>query len=80
MSGGLGQGHKAGEAWGLGIVDLTTLGYPLCLRWSWLALTELNHPWAALPNPAEKAVQVMFQASIMVSGGGCDEFEVWRTI
>jgi hypothetical protein len=39
------------ELGGLGIPDLTTLGYALHLRWwEWLARAEPDHLWSSISN------------------------------
>jgi hypothetical protein len=51
---------------GLGVIDLTTMGYTLHLRWEWLAHTEPHQLWATLPSKPERAVRAMFDASVTV--------------
>jgi hypothetical protein len=54
------------ELGGLGVIDLTTLGYALRLRWEWLAKTNPSRLWAALPCTTEPVVRAMFEASTLV--------------
>jgi hypothetical protein len=54
------------ELHGLGVLDLTTLRYALQLRWSWLARTNGEHCWSALPAREESLVRAMFEASTIV--------------
>jgi hypothetical protein len=54
---------------GLGVLDLTTLGYALRLRWEWQAKTLPDKPWVSLSSKLERDVQAMFQASTSVQIG-----------
>jgi hypothetical protein len=54
------------ELGGLGVLDLTTLGYALRMRWSWLARTDPGRSWSALPVKDERLVRAMFEASTIV--------------
>lgn len=54
---------------GWGILDLTTLGYVLRLRWEWLRRTNEKRIWISLPCKTERIVQQMFQISFMVQVG-----------
>jgi hypothetical protein len=45
----------------LGVLDLTTLGYALRLRWEWLACTEPDRLWAKLPSRSERIVKATFE-------------------
>jgi hypothetical protein len=51
------------------VLDLTTLGYALRLRWEWLARTEPQHLWTQLPSHAERIVRAMFEVSVTVQLG-----------
>jgi hypothetical protein len=64
------------ELGGLGVLDLTTLGYVLQLRWSWLARTDPGLSWSALPAREEPLVCAMFEASttVQVDNGRCALF------
>jgi hypothetical protein len=57
------------ELGGLGVLDLATLGYALRLRWEWLAGTEPERIWTALPNKAENVVRAMFEVSTTMQVG-----------
>jgi hypothetical protein len=54
------------ELGGLGVLDLTTLGYALRMHWAWLARTDLGQSWSALPTKDERLVRAMFEASTIV--------------
>lgn len=52
---------------GLGIADMRTAGFALCLRWLWLH--HSGHPyWANLKAPLEQSVSDMIAASTFVLG------------
>jgi hypothetical protein len=54
------------------VLDLATLGYALWLRWKWLARTDLERLWVALPHKNDPIVHAMFEASTSVQvGNGC---------
>jgi hypothetical protein len=38
------------ELGGLGVLDLATLGYALCLMWACLDHTDPTHMWWSLPS------------------------------
>jgi hypothetical protein len=63
---------RPSELGGLGVVDLTTLGYTLRLRWEWLARTEAQRLWTPLPLRTENIVKAMLQiyVSVQVGDGG----------
>jgi hypothetical protein len=44
------------ELGGLGVLDLMTLGYALCLCWEWLARMELTYLWASILSKCEHVV------------------------
>jgi hypothetical protein len=48
------------------VLDLTTLGYALRLRWEWLARTEPRRLWTQLPSCAKRIVRAMFEVSVIV--------------
>jgi hypothetical protein len=54
---------------GLGVLDLTTLGYVLCMRWEWLARTDPIRLWAGILSQTEQAVRAMFEVSTTVELG-----------
>jgi hypothetical protein len=57
------------ELGGLGVVDLTTLGYTLCLQWVWLACTDPERMSSMPIAGASKSEQIgmaMFDASTSV--------------
>jgi hypothetical protein len=63
------------ELGGLGILDLTTLGYALHLHWAWLARVD-PYQISSLPiiqrpsiNKEERIIQAMFKSSTMVQVG-----------
>jgi hypothetical protein len=62
---------------GLGILDLTTLGYALRLRWEWQSRTMPYRLWAALPSKLERNVQAMFQASVSAQVGNGNKALFW---
>jgi hypothetical protein len=53
----------------LGILDLTTSGYGLCMRWEWLARIEPDHIWASILGKSERMIRAMFVVSTMVQVG-----------
>jgi hypothetical protein len=57
------------ELGGLGVLDLTTFGYGLRMRWEWLARTEPDRMWACIPNKSERIVCAMFDVSTTVVVG-----------
>jgi hypothetical protein len=57
------------ELGGLGVIDLTTMGYALRLCWEWLARTDHSRLWTTLPNKNEKIVKGMFDALDIVDVG-----------
>jgi hypothetical protein len=57
--------RKSSAGWAY-VLDLTTLGYVLRMRWSWLASTDLERCRSTLPLKEERLVWVMFQASTTV--------------
>jgi hypothetical protein len=60
---------RPSELGGLGVLDLTTMGYALRLRWAWLSRAEPGRVWTALPSKTEAIVQAMFDASTSVQVG-----------
>jgi hypothetical protein len=63
---------------GLGVLDLTTLGYALRLRWEWLSRMEPERLWVALPRKQEAIVQAMFRTSVTVQVGMGNAALFWR--
>jgi hypothetical protein len=47
------------ELGGLGLPDLTFLGFALRLRWEWLRRTQPDAPWAWLPSKPQRVVDNM---------------------
>jgi hypothetical protein len=62
---------------GLGLPDLRLLGFALRLRWEWLRRTQPDAPWAHLPSQPERAVDRMFQASVLVHLGDGTTARFW---
>jgi hypothetical protein len=54
---------------GLGILDLTAMGYALQLWWEWLAREDLDMAWMALPSKMEVTVRAMLEVSTIVQVG-----------
>jgi hypothetical protein len=54
---------------GLGILDLTAMGYALRLWWEWLAREDLDMAWMALPSKMEVTVRAMLEVSTIVQVG-----------
>jgi hypothetical protein len=57
------------ELGGLGVSDLTTLGYVLQLRWEWILITNPSRMWLSIPSKSEPIVCAMFQVSTTVQVG-----------
>jgi hypothetical protein len=57
------------ELGGLGVIDLTTMGYALHLRWEWLARTQPKRIWAPSACKTDQVIQAMFQVSTAVPVG-----------
>lgn len=62
---------------GLGIPDLRLLGLALRLHWEWLRRTAPDSACASLPSRAEKHVQAMFQASVIIELGDGSRALFW---
>jgi hypothetical protein len=60
---------RPSELGGLGVLDLTMMGYALRLRWAWLSRAEPGRVGTALPSKTEATVQAMFDASTSVQVG-----------
>jgi hypothetical protein len=60
------------------VLDLTTLGYALRMRWEWQARTSPDKPWASLPTSPERAMQAMFDASVTVEVGNGRRALLWQ--
>ncbi|KAJ1283536.1 hypothetical protein BS78_03G135900 [Paspalum vaginatum] len=58
---------------GLGIHNLTTLGWALRMRWLWLCKTQPDKPWAMFPVAVHGNVLALFDISITsVVGSGAN--------
>lgn len=66
------------ELGGLGVLDLTTLGYALQLRWAWYSRTDQSRSWIGLPTKEEKIVQAMFKISTTVQVGNGARTLFWQ--
>jgi hypothetical protein len=66
------------ELGGLGVLDLTTLGYALRLRWEWLTRTDSERLWTSLPHKNDHIVRAMFEASTSVQVGSGTRALFWR--
>jgi hypothetical protein len=66
------------ELGGLGVLDLTTFGYGLRMRWEWLARTEPDRMWACIPNKSERIVCAMFDVSTTVVVGSGTKTLFWE--
>jgi hypothetical protein len=66
------------ELGGLGILDLTTLGYGPRLRWEWQARTSPDKPWSSLISKPERTVQAMFEASTSANVGNGRHALFWQ--
>jgi len=61
------------ELGGLGISDLKSLGWSLCMRWLWLQKTEPHHPWTTLPFHVPEQVRAFFSVAVnSVIGDGAN--------
>jgi hypothetical protein len=69
---------RAVELGGLGVMDLDALGHALCLRWAWIACTDLSRAWSALPIMTGKVERAMFDASTSVAMGCGSMTWFWR--
>jgi hypothetical protein len=65
------------ELGGLGVLDLTTLGYALRLRWEWLQRTDPDHIWTPLPSKTDRVIQAMFHSSVTVQVGNGIQAKFW---
>ncbi|GJN00644.1 hypothetical protein PR202_ga17840 [Eleusine coracana subsp. coracana] len=63
---------------GLGILDLTLLGYALRLRWEWLRRTDTSRTWVALPSTAEHIIKQFFSIFVHVQIGDGSKALFWR--
>jgi hypothetical protein len=63
---------------GLGVLDLTTLGYALCLHWEWQAKTSPDRPCASLSAKPKHVVQAMFDDSVTVEVGNGRHALFWQ--
>jgi hypothetical protein len=65
------------ELGGLGILDLTTLGYALRMHWLWLARTDPDWCWSALPQKDERLLPAMFDVSTIIIIGDSRSALFW---
>jgi hypothetical protein len=65
------------ELGGLGILDLTTLGYALRMHWLWLARTDPDWCWSVLPQKDERLLPAMFDVSTIVIVGDSRSAMFW---
>jgi hypothetical protein len=63
---------------GLGVLDLTTLGYALRLHWFWLAHTNPGHSWSVLPSKEGSLVRAMFEGFMIVQIGNGRSALFWQ--
>jgi hypothetical protein len=68
---------RPSELGDLGVLDLTTMGYALRLRWAWLSRAEPGRVWTTLPSKPEAIVQAMFDASTSVQVGSGTRALYW---
>jgi hypothetical protein len=66
------------ELSGLGVLDLTTFGYALRMRWEWLARTKPDRMWTSIPNKSERIVRAMFDVSTTVAVGNGSKTLFWE--
>lgn len=61
------------EFGGLGIHDLTTLGWALCMQWLWLTKTQPCLPWTDYDVLVHNNIKALFMVSVhMTIGDGHD--------
>jgi hypothetical protein len=65
------------ELGGLGVVDLTTMGYALRLGWEWLARTQPDRIWSPSACKTDCVIQAMFQVSTTVQVGNGAQMLFW---
>lgn len=65
------------EHGGLGLPDLSGLGFALCLHWEWIRQTQPDAICAHLPSRPECAVDQMFRASVIVQVGDGAAARFW---
>jgi hypothetical protein len=61
----------------LGVVDLTTLGYALRLRWKWITCIDPKYLWVPLPSQAERIIHAMFRVWVTVEVGDVTKTLFW---
>jgi hypothetical protein len=66
------------ELGGVSVIDLMTMGYALWLCWEWLARTEPQRLWTAMPSKTERVVLAMFEASVTVQIGNGAQTLFWH--
>lgn len=63
---------------GLGIPNLTRLGYALRLRWEWLRRTDASRTWIHMPQTSEPIVQKFFSISVISTVGDGKNTLFWH--
>jgi hypothetical protein len=66
------------ELGGLGISDLKSLGWALCMRWVWLQKTEPHRPWANLPIQVPEQVRAVFAVAVYSEVGDGTKTLFWK--
>jgi hypothetical protein len=66
------------ELGGLGISSLKELGWALRMRWLWLAKTDPNRPWSALPIQVPNKCQAFFSIAMETEIGDGTNTLFWR--
>jgi hypothetical protein len=59
------------------MLNLTIMGYTLCLHWEWLQRAQSDCIWIALPSKQEMVSHGMFNASVMVQVGNGLQARFW---
>jgi hypothetical protein len=65
------------ELGGLGVVDLTTMGYALRLGWEWPTQTQPERIWMPTTCKTDIVIQDMFQISTTVRVGNGSQMLFW---
>jgi len=65
------------ELGGLGLPDLTSLGFALRLRWEWLRRSQPDTPWNGLPSKPGRIIDAMFRASASFQLGDGATVRFW---
>jgi hypothetical protein len=68
------------EFGGLRVLDLTMLGYALCLWWEWLKPTELDRMWTTLPSKNDRVIQAMFDVLVTIQVSNDSQARFWSDI